>query len=303
MHLSRRYLPPLPWLSAFESVARLGSVTEAAAELDLTQGAVSRQIQKLEDQLGVALFQRKKRRLMVTPAGRAYAGEVQKALGGLANATLALRANPEGGLLELAILPAFGAHWLAPRLPGFLSRNPGITLNLATRTAPFEFSAERFHAAIHFGRDDWPGTGSLKLMDEVVVPVCAPALCGGHLTLERLVTLPLLHLETRETAWPRWFGQQGHVAPGGHGVGGHGIAFDQFATMMQAAVFGAGAALMPRYLVERELAEGVLVTDPAAPPVSLGAYYLVWPDTLREHPPVVALRRWAEDEISRAAPA
>lgn len=295
MLLSRRYLPPLSWLSAFESVARLGSVTDAAAELDLTQGAVSRQVQKLEEQLGVALFHRQKRRLSVTPAGRAYANEVQKALGGLANATLALKANPEGGLLELAILPAFGTHWLAPRLPRFLARHPGVTINLATRTAPFDFSTEKFHAAIHFGQDDWPGTGALKLMEEEVVPVCAPDLCGGCLTLASLPDLPLLHLETRETAWARWFLEQGREA-----LPGNGIAFDQFATMLRAAVFGAGAALMPRYLVERELAEGVLVTDPKVPSVSLGAYYLVWPEALRDHPPVVALRHWVAAEVSPA---
>ncbi|WP_299351116.1 LysR substrate-binding domain-containing protein [uncultured Shimia sp.] len=296
MHVPRRFLPPLPWLSAFESVARLESVTEAAVELDLTQGAVSRQIQKLEDQLDVALFHREKRRLTVTPAGRAYAVEVQKALSGVANATLALKANPEGGLLELAILPAFGAHWLAPRLPTFLAEYPGVTLNLATRTAPFEFAIDQFHAAIHFGQDDWPGTQSLKLMDEEVVPVAAPSICGGVLTMGQLKTLPLLQLQTRSWAWQQWFERQGqNYRPS------KGIAFDQFATMLQATVFGAGAALMPRYLVEADLAKGTLVSDPNASRTSLGAYYLVWPDALNDHPPIVALRTWAADQVSKAS--
>lgn len=293
MHIPRRFLPPLPWLSAFESVARLGSVTEAALELDLTQGAVSRQIQKLEELLEVPLFHREKRRLTVTPAGKAYAVEVQKALSGVANATLALKANPDGGLLELAILPAFGAHWLAPRLPSFLAQNPGVTINLATRVEPFEFAREKFHAAIHFGQDDWPGARSLKLMDEEVVVVASPDVCGGALDVEALRGLPLLQLETREDAWARWFEHQGQVPPLGQG-----IAFDQFATMLRATVFGAGAALMPRYLVEAELKDGTLVTDPQARKTSLGAYFLVWPEALTEHPPVAAFRGWIEGAVA-----
>ncbi len=293
MHIPRRFLPPLSWLSAFESVARLGSVTDAAAELDLTQGAVSRQIQKLEQQLQVSLFVRERRRLAVTPAGRAYATEVQKSLTNLANATVALKSNPEGGVLELAILPAFGTHWLAPRLPAFLSRNPGVTINLATRTVPFEFALEKFHAAIHFGQDDWFGTGSLKLMEEEVVPVASPLVCEGRLTLDKLKNLPLLQLETRSGAWSQWFEQQGSGQPQTSG-----IEFDQFATMLKATVFGTGAALMPRYLVEAELAEGTLVTDETAQRTSMGAYYLVWPEALADHPPVAAFRRWIAAEVS-----
>lgn len=288
MLISRRFLPPLPWLSAFESVARLGSVTEAAFELDLTQGAVSRQIQKLEELLEIPLFQREKRKLVVTPAGRAYAAEVQSAITGIANATLALKSNPEGGLLELAILPAFGTHWLAPRLPEFLAEHPGVTINLATRVVPFDFAQEKFHAAIHYGMDDWPGTHSLKLMEEEVLPVVSPELCNGPiLTAKRLTQVPLMQLQTRTGVWDRWFEHQGlepDQAPR--------IEFDQFATMLKATIFGAGAALMPSYLVEKELADGTLVTLKDAKMTSIGAYYLVWPEHLGDYPPVVALRKW-----------
>lgn len=286
--MSRRFLPPLPWLSAFESVARLGSVTEAAAELDLTQGAVSRQLQKLEELLELKLFQREKRRLVVTPAGRAYAIAVQAAISGIANATLALKSNPDGGLLDLAILPAFGTHWLAPRLPEFLAEHPGVTINLATRIVPFEFPQERFHAAIHFGTDNWSGTNSLKLMEEEMLPVVSPKLCSASdLTPARLAQVPLLQLETRAGGWQLWFERQGLAS-----VHSPGIAFDQFATMLKATIFGAGAALMPRYLVEKELADGSLVTLEDAGLTGIGAYYLVWPTRLEDHPPVVAFRHW-----------
>lgn len=293
MSISRRYLPPLSWLTAFEAVARLGSVTEAAAELDLTQGAVSRQIQKLEEMLDVRLFHRQKRRLVVTPAGKTYGQEIQAAITGISNATLALKSNPDGGLLELAILPAFGTHWLAPRLPEFLGAHPGVTLNLATRTVPFSFGQEKFHAAIHFGAGDWPETNALKLMDEELLPVVSRDLCpAGDLNPSDLAEMSLLHLETRADVWGRWFEAQGILPPKSAG-----IAFDQFATMHRAVIYGAGAALMPRYLVERDLSEGRLVTIAGAQMRDVGAYYLVWPETLDQHPPVVAFREWVRDNL------
>ncbi len=287
--MQRRYLPPLPWLTAFEAVARLGSVTEAAAELDLSQGAVSRQILKLEAQLGSALFLRVKKRLVLTPQGTAYAAEIRSAIGTIANATIGLATNPDGGTLELAILPTFAAHWLAPRLGDFASTHPGITLNLTTRIVPFDFAQERFHAAIHFGRDDWPGTGSLRLMEETILPVAAPSLVGGRheASADLLRRVPLLHLRTRRNAWPHWFEAQGRPLERGGAM-----EFDQFATMLQAVLAGVGAALMPDYLVEADLAAGRLVTVPEAPPYSVGAYHLVWPEAMAAYPPLAAFREW-----------
>ena len=191
-------------------------------------------------------------------------------------------------MLDLAILPTFGTHWLAPRLPEFLSEHPGVTVNLATRTRPFDFAQEKFHAAIHFGQDNWPETQSIKLMDEELVPVLSPQLCEGEDMIPQTLTrLPLLHLETRADAWHHWFDRQGlDHRPA------TGIEFDQFATMLKATIFGAGAALIPRYLVEKELAEGALVTLKDAAMTDIGAYYLVWPENLSDHPPIVAFSEW-----------
>src|SRR5438874_10202810 len=122
--LPRKFLPPVPVLMAFEAAARLQSVTAAAAELKLTQSAVSRQIGALEARLGARLFVREKRTIRLTDAGEAYAREVRRGLDVIANASLAFGANPQGGSLNLAVLPTFGARWLAPRLPHFLSSYP-----------------------------------------------------------------------------------------------------------------------------------------------------------------------------------
>ncbi|MCB1384862.1 MAG: LysR family transcriptional regulator [Nitratireductor sp.] len=293
MGIQRRFLPPIGWLTALEAVIRLGSVTAAADELNLTQGAVSRQIAKLEDQLGVALFLRVKKRLKPTPQGRAYAATIREAMAAITNATVNLATNPEGGTLELAILPSFGTHWLAPRLPDFHARHPGISLNLSTRMALFDFSQSRFHAAIHFGRDPWPATRSLALMDERALPVLAPGLLAGSSdAISDAISgapgeLTLLTLETRPRAWQHWFAAMGSVAPQRPRM-----RFDQYATLLQATVAGLGAALLPDFIAEPEIAAGRLVRLGDGQTVSLGTYSLVWPQAHEDYPPLRALRDW-----------
>ncbi len=289
MNYSRRFLPPLPWLTAFEAVARLGSVTAAAAELDLTQGAVSRQIQKLEDLLGLPLFLRERKRLKLTPAGAVYAPQIRQAVGRISAATLALSSNPHGGVLNLAILPAFGAHWLAPRLPDFLGEHPGITVNLATRTAPFDFSLQTFHAAIHFGLAPWPGSEGEMLLEEETVPAASPALLErtAGAASQGLSRLPRLFLETRSDAWERWFILQGYEFQKQSGM-----QFDQFATMIEAAKSGLGIALLPRYLIGAELKAGTLEPLPEKQPATFGAYFLAWPTGRDPYPPLDAFRAW-----------
>lgn len=289
MNISRRFLPSIAWLAAFEAVARRGSVTEAAGELSLSQSAVTRQIQKLEENLAAQLFVRDKKKLVLTASGASYAQDVRTALGMIANATVKLQSNPEGGTLELSILPAFGTHWLAPRLPGFFAACPGITINLSTRIKPFDFSTQRFHAAIHHGRDDWAGTDALKLLEEETVPVGAPELfarsrVSGPVDLRNVA---LLHLQTRPNAWSDWFALQGL-----DGRSARGMGFDQFAPMARAAISGLGVALLPRFIAQRDLDAGRLVAVQGAKPVHIGAYYLVWPKARADYPPLVSFRNW-----------
>jgi LysR family glycine cleavage system transcriptional activator len=293
--LPRRYLPPIPALMALESVDRLGTASAAADELSLTQGAISRALQGLEHQLGVPLLNRERQRLRLTPAGQDYVAEVRKALQLLASASITLRANPTGGSLNLAILPAFGMHWLAPRLARFTQTHPEVTLNLSTRLKPFDFATTPFDAAIHYGRQDWPGVDYLKLMDEEVLAVAAP----GFPKLEKptdLLTHPLLQLESRTGDWGRWLAHQG--APG---LRPPGMMFDQFATLTQGAIHGMGAALIPTFLIQRELSEGRLVPIFGPPIRALGSYYLVWPDTRPDRAPLRSLRLWLQSEATDPA--
>jgi DNA-binding transcriptional LysR family regulator len=287
--MRQRALPPIQALRALEALDRTGSATAAAEELGLTQSAVSRQLRGLEAQMGTTLFLRDRRALRLTPGARSFAAEVRAGLDRIGQAALQLRLGPSGGALRLAILPSFGMRWLVPRLPDFTRRHPEVTVDLATRLRPFAFAAEPFDAAIRFGSpQDWPGTHTLRLMVDRSRPLAAPeVLPNGPVSLARLARLPLLHMETRPGAWARWF-----AAQGAEPTALPGPAFDQFTTMIQAALHGLGVALLPDYLTQTERAAGQLVSASDAAPVTLGAYVLVWPADRAVSPALAAFRDW-----------
>lgn len=289
MAFQRRFLPSISLLSAFEASARHQSFTAAALELNLTQSAVSRQIRTLEDLLGSDLFLREKATVRLTLAGQAYAQEIRDALRRISAATLGFRANPKGGTLNLAILPTFGTRWLAPRLPAFFADHPGITVNLTTRLAPFDFQLDTVDAAIHFGAPEWPGAELELLMGETVIPACSPAMLERRRFTEPrdLLDAPLLHILSRPDAWERWFRAKG-IDP----KGVQGMLFDQFATVAQIAMTGLGVALLPEFLIQSELERGDLVKALAEPVESAERYYLAWSSQRSSHPPLRAFRDW-----------
>ena len=289
MSFPRRLLPSTAALSAFEAAARLGSATKAAEELNLTQGAISRQISALEAQLGAKLMERQGRALVTTPQGARYAREARDILAHMARATLALRTNPEGGTLNLSILPAFGMHWLAPRLADFARTHPEITINLSTRLAPFDFAREPFDAAIHFGREDWPEAHHMALAPETVLAVCAPEYLDSA---KSLTEHTLLHLETRPRGWARWLRAQGMEAPPDPGM-----TFDQFSTMAQAALHGMGLALLPTFVAEPYLKSGNLTLAAPDRQNSIGTYFLVWPKHPPAPPALLKFQGWLEKQI------
>ena len=289
----RRFLPSVTALLAFEAVARLGSATQAAHELSLTQSAISRQLKTRETQLGVALLDRQGRQLVLTEAGKDYDTKVRDILNRLAQASIAARTNPRGGALNLAILPAFGMHWLAPRLRGFAQAHPEVTVNLSTRLHPFAIQQSQFDAAIHFGREDWPGVSYLPLMPETVVPVCAPDILNEPLKdPSHILRFPLLHLDTRPRGWARWL-----AALGVRDEPPPGMMFDQFSTMAQAAIHGLGIALLPTFFAEPYLDDGQLVLASAQSTQSIGSYYLVWSDSGPESAALQSFKSWLTGEI------
>ena len=276
--MERRDLPSTSQLAAFEALCRLGSTVAAARELGMTQGAVSRLVAALEARLGVALVRRVGRHLLPTPAAAVWAADLGGALERIAGGAARLRA---GAGVMLAVLPGFGANWLAPRLAGFRAAHPGVAVHLATRLEPFDLAAEGFDAAVHFGAADWPGAAHMKLWDERVVACAAPG--------SDLEAAALLGLQTRPGAWARWFAARGEAgrAPA--------VVFDQFAPMIAAAAHGLGVALLPEFLAEAELAAGRLVALAPAQAAE-GAYWLVWPKGA-ESPALSAFRGWLAAQV------
>lgn len=296
MNVQRRLLPSTSALAAFEAVARLGSFTAAAQELDLTQGAVSRQIGLLEEQFGRRLFERDSRNVRLSAAGETYAEAVRSALGQLRDAALGLMSNRHSGMLNLAILPTFGTRWLMPLIPDFVAANPDITINFVTRIGRFDFARERLDAAIHHGLPDWPDADSTLLMRETVLPVVSPDFLASRriATAADISRLPLLHMATRPGAWSEWFEEQGLSAPSGPGM-----QFEQFGTVAQACMAGLGVALLPQVLISGELQRGQLVPTPGQPMQSRSAYYLVVPHDKRGHPPVASFRDWLLGQVEK----
>lgn len=292
MTVRSTYSPPsMMSLRCFAAAARTGNFTRAADELNLTQSAVSRQIAKLEASLGVRLFTRAGPYLQLTERGRAYAEAVGAPLAAIVAASARFRSELDSGVITLATLPSFGMRWLAPRLTHLTRAFPEVVVNLFARSDEFEFAAETFDAAIHFGRPNWPGALCDYLFGEVCIPVASPAIAEGA-TRQSLEHMPLLTLANRPYAWEDWAAQAGvSLAPRKPTA-----RYEHFAMLAQAVSAGAGAALIPDFLIEDELRDGRLVPVVEHSLISEGAYYLVYPEEKLEKSAFRKFRDWLLSE-------
>ncbi|KRD49923.1 MULTISPECIES: LysR family transcriptional regulator [Sinorhizobium/Ensifer group] len=296
MKLSRRLVPDVTTLQAFECAARHGSFTQAAAELNLTQSAVSRQIKDLENQLGVLLFERVRQRVILSDAGQKFLPEVRRLLNQTEELMVRAMASARAdSTLSIASLPTFGSRWLVPRLPDFLKRHPDTVLNIASRSAPFDFDEQNFDLAIHYGQPVWARATCSYLCSEIIVPAASPALLANHPieTPEDLVAGPLLHLATRPKLWAQWFEANDMDGRGAY----RGNRFDQFSMVIEAATAGLGFALLPRYLIEQEIAAGTLSIVLDRPMKTENSYYLAVPEGKLENPISLAFREWITEQV------
>src|ERR1700756_3428670 len=189
-------LPSLNGLRAFEAAARLLSFTLAASELNVTQTAISHQIRRLEEELGIRLFIRKNRALALTPQARDYLPGVRAAFNDLRLATDRLLRKDEDNVLTISTLASLAAKWLLPRLSTFQEAHPGIDVRITTSTSLVDFKGGDVDAAIRYGRGNWPGVRAQWLMADELFPVCSPALLKGDKPLrcpEDLANHTLLH--------------------------------------------------------------------------------------------------------------
>lgn len=290
----RRRLPSTQALACFEAAARHQSFTRAAQELALTQGAVSRQVAALEEQVGVPLFKRTQHGMVLTPAGADYARQVAQRLDALERDTLDVRSRQgTGDRIALASAPTFAARWLIPRLPGLALLHPQLQVHIEARSRPFLFSDLQVEAALFAGTPEqlrqWAGTRAEWLFAEEVLPVCSPALlrAGQPVTPEVLAGMPLLQQSTRPEGWRQWFDAQGVDAEQALA----GPRYELFSMQCAAAEAGLGVALMPTLLVQEELAAQRLVVACRRPLSGQRGYYLVQPET-EDRPALADFKAW-----------
>ena len=295
--LNKRHLPSITALQCFEAVTRHLSFTRAAQELNLTQSAVSKQVAQLEELLQHLLFRRVRRRLQLTPAGDLYLVEVRKILTQVEMSTHTLRSyGGETEVLRVSTPSTFGARWLVPRLKGWGIRHPHIHLDLCNEQQGDDLLQGRSDLAFYFGQGSRPGSECLKLFGEELVAVCAPSSLPRTPMTDptQLTDLVLLQNASRPQAWHEWFEHQGFCTDHSY----HGPRFDTFYMCIRAAQEGCGVALLPRFLVEEELADGKLVIAWQHLMPSHDAYYLAYPEHSAGVPKVKAFVSWMMEQLS-----
>jgi len=293
-------LPPPSWLRTFEAAARNLSFTRAAAELHVTQSAVSQQIRLLEDRLGETLFQRLPQSLQLTEAGKAYLPVVHDAFDRLKLGTEELFGASRTSRVTIRSTPGFGEFWLTPRLHELLAQHPGIDLRVTSSIWNDEFMDSGVELEVRYGTGPCPGLQTAWLTQEHLVPVCSPAvaerLAGdpGNLAHERL-----LHTDGFRNGWPEWL-QRARVAR--QVDGGGGCHFDTAILPLNLAEAGAGVALGRRSLIEGGLASGRLVQPFDITLPTDEAFFLAWPGDTELRAEAATVRDWLL-ETAGASPA
>jgi LysR family glycine cleavage system transcriptional activator len=288
-----RHLPPLPALRAFEAACRLQSYSAAAAELHITQGAVSQQIRKLEEQLGAPLFARRGPRMLPTPEAETLAASIRDGLK-LIRDGLDGFCGEEPGALVISVMPSFARLWLGPRLAEIGRRWPEMRLDIRSEQRLANFVTDGVDLAIRAGDGDWPGVEIVHLAAPAAFPVVSPAAIKDLLPNGEWDLTDAALLEPSDPLWSRWLGAGRRR--GAAGVGS--TIFDDSAMVVDAALDGSGVALVRSHLVARLLAQGRLVRlqKPTAAPGR--SYFAVWPRRSRKAKLIGELVDWLRVELS-----
>jgi LysR family transcriptional regulator, glycine cleavage system transcriptional activator len=281
------HLPPLHTLRAFEVAARLLNFSRAAAELNLTHGAISHQMKALERELGVTLFERRSRGVALTEPGRQLAAAVREGLDRIARGVAGLRVHPARSL-TVSVLPAFATHWLIPRLADFSRRHPDIDINVRAGQALADFATDEVDLAVRYGDGHWPNVVAVQLAHEDVFAVCSPRFADGRLpgSLAELATATLLH--TPLQPWEEWFRALGV----GFVPSRRAMTFSETDLLLRAAIDGLGIALSRRMLAQPDLDAGQLVRPVQFSVRAQRSYYIVYPDHIEPPLRLLTFRDW-----------
>lgn len=296
----KRNLPSTTALQCFEAAARYSNFTRAAEELNLTQGAVSRQIRLLEEFLGQDLFLRRRRRVDPTPAGRALLAESGPLLTQLDSMVLRLqRFGAVAGSLSVGCYPTLGTRWLLPLSIAFSETYPDVTVNIVTYTANNDLDPDTIDIGIVQGDPPFRGMIADRLMPEGLAAVASPKLVPHPVDRpETLLDYRAIHVYSRPVSWQIWFRTLGHSLNDEP----KGLFYSQFDAAIEAAIHGAGIAIVPKLLVERELADGRLGL--AHPHIAWPrhTYYLVRPQKNIGDPRTTLFRDWLMSRLNDTAP-
>lgn len=301
--MNKEALPPLDALRAFEAAARCLSFTRAAEELFVTQSAVSKQVIALEAALGVPLFERRPRALLLTPAGERLQRAVELAFAELRSVATELRGGDEP-TITLATTQAFASFWLIPRLEDFRRRHPGIDIRISADTRVVDLERGRFDAAVRYLQDRNAPAGALRLFGDTVVPVASPAYLKKSPELARPADLNRHVLlvyddEGQRRPWLSWqvwleMSGQPRLRPAGS------IAFNQYASAISAAIDGQGVALATLGLVADLLRAGQLVAPLPQRYANPRSYYLLLPARPATNPALAPFRDWLAAQAGAA---
>src|SRR5579883_1307247 len=292
-------LPPLQTLRAFEATGRLLSMTLAAQELNVTHGAVSRQIKTLESRLGVAMFRRMTRRIALTNEGVEFHLAVARLLAELTREAERVREQKSGARLTISTSISFASKWLAPRLHRLMARRPEFDIHLDVTDMIVDLNDGRVDAAVRYGPGQSRRAVAERILEETVTPVCSPAYrarMGGLPTIASLAGCTLLHEDRMLANWERWFALAGVAGVQSR----RGPAYSHGSMAIEAAIRGEGVALGRSALVAEDVAAGRLVAPFAQ--IRLKAergYDLVYGEGSQKHPKVCALRDWLADEVGQ----
>jgi len=290
-----RRLPPLSAIRVFEAAARHLNFTAAAAELGMTQAAVSYQVKLLEEKLGVALFRRDGRGVRLTPAGERAAPQVARGFDALDAAFARLRSENES-MMTVSTTQTFANTWLAWKLGGFQMNNPNMAVRLVATDTITDFAKDEVDVAIRAGRGGWPGLERHLLFQVYFTPMCSPdflARHGGRIEPKDMLNLPMI--SPHDPWWPHWLREAGvevdenEIRPG--------VRLDVQAHEGHAAMAGQGVAMLTPFLWRNDLAEGRLVRLSDQLSTRGFGYWLVYPEERRLVPKIKRFREWLLQEI------